>query len=252
MSNLLRHIAIIMDGNGRWAMQQNLPRISGHHHGAKTVDKIVTFARAQSIECLTLYAFSAQNWKRPKAEINALMTLLSSFLESQCKTMVDNGIRLRSIGRTTQLPKNVAKTLARIETQTSKNKDMILCLALSYGAKESITDALRSIADRVSHNEITAQDVDEELISRSLETSMLPPVDLLIRTGKECRISNFLLWESAYAEFVYSDKMWPDFTPKDLQQAINIFMSRERRFGDIDGSRVENNVTKKSKEGPHV
>ena len=229
--NLPRHVAIIMDGNGRWAKKRGLVRVLGHQKGVDAVREIVRTSRETGIQWLTLYAFSEENWKRPKHEIQALMKLLKSFLKSELKEMQDRGIRLQSIGRASKLPEDTRRVLYETIEKTAANSDMVLTLALSYGGRQEILDATRRIAGDIERGVITASSLSEELISEFLYTAGMPDPDLLIRTSGEYRISNFLLWQIAYTEIYITLTLWPDFGKEEYLAAINDFQKRERRFG---------------------
>ena len=220
-----------MDGNGRWAKLQGKNRVTGHQQGAKSVKEIVEEAVAQGIEYLTLYAFSTENWSRPKDEVNLLMKLLVSSLRKEFHRMVDNNIRLVSIGNTDALPTPVKDELHSVIEKTKNNTGMVLTLALNYGGKEDLTQAMRTIADKVKNSIISPEKVDESTINEHLYTRNLPPVDLLIRTSGEERISNFLLWHIAYTELYFTKTLWPDFKKEDLKEALLNYAKRERRFG---------------------
>ena len=229
--NLPKHVAIIMDGNGRWARKRRLNRIRGHQKGTESLRAIVRASRKIGISWLTLYAFSEENWKRPKAEINALMNLLKQFLRNELAEMQENGIRLQAIGRTKNLPEDVRGTLLDTIEKTAHYSDMVLTLALSYGGRQEIIDSVQKIAAKIENSTITANEVTEQLISDSLYTAGMPDPDLLIRTSGEYRISNFLLWQIAYTEIYITPTLWPDFGEKEYQAAIQDFQKRERRFG---------------------
>ena len=231
MSKIPKHVAIIMDGNGRWAKLQGKNRVTGHQQGAKSVKEIVEEAVAQGIEYLTLYAFSTENWSRPKDEVNLLMKLLVSSLRKEFHRMVDNNIRLVSIGNIDALPTPVKDELQSVIEKTKNNTGMVLTLALNYGGKEDLTQAMRTIADKVKNSIISPEKVDESTINEHLYTRNLPPVDLLIRTSGEERISNFLLWHIAYTELYFTKTLWPDFKKEDLKEALLNYAKRERRFG---------------------
>jgi len=231
MSKIPKHVAIIMDGNGRWAKLQGKNRVTGHQQGAKSVKEIVEEAVAQGIEYLTLYAFSTENWSRPKDEVNLLMKLLVSSLRKEFHRMVDNNIRLVSIGNIDALPTPVKDELLSVIEKTKNNTGMVLTLALNYGGKEDLTQAMRTIADKVKNSIISPEKVDESTINEHLYTRNLPPVDLLIRTSGEERISNFLLWHIAYTELYFTKTLWPDFKKEDLKEALLNYAKRERRFG---------------------
>ncbi len=231
---LPEHVAIIMDGNGRWAERKGLNRIRGHRKGANTVRKIVTFSREIGIRWLTLYAFSEENWKRPSSEVQGLMTLLNRFLKNELKEMQKNGIQLRTIGRTARLPKNTRQILQDTIEKTSSNSDMTLTLALSYGGRQEILDAILKIVSQVQENKISASDITEKLVSNSLYTSGMPDPDLLIRTSGEYRISNFLLWQISYSEIYITQTLWPDFGENEYEKALRDYQMRDRRFGGRD------------------
>lgn len=231
MSKKPKHVAIIMDGNGRWAKKQGKKRYAGHNRGAKTVSKIVEQAAKEKIKYLTLFAFSTENWNRPKDEVNILMKLLVSSLRKEFVKLTENDIRLSSIGNIDSLPKLVKEELSYVKNKTKNNSGMVLTLALNYGGKEEIIDAVKSISDKVKNNIISPEKVDESTIIDHLYTRNLPPVDLLIRTSGEERISNFLLWHIAYAELYFTKTLWPDFTKEDLNEAFRNYYKRERRFG---------------------
>ena len=220
-----------MDGNGRWAKKQGKKRYAGHNRGAKTVSKIVEQAAKEKIKYLTLFAFSTENWNRPKDEVNILMKLLVSSLRKEFVKLTENDIRLSSIGNIDSLPKLVKEELSYVKNKTKNNSGMVLTLALNYGGKEEIIDAVKSISDKVKNNIISPEKVDESIIIDHLYTRNLPPVDLLIRTSGEERISNFLLWHIAYAELYFTKTLWPDFTKEDLNEAFRNYYKRERRFG---------------------
>lgn len=231
MNKQPKHVAIIMDGNGRWAKKQGKKRVLGHNRGAKTVKEVVEEAAKSNIEFLTLFAFSTDNWNRPKDEVNILMKLLVSSLKKEFKRLIDNNIRLCSIGNLDSLPILVKQELLFVIEKTKNNTGMILTLALNYGGKEEITAAVKTIANKVKNSIISPEKVDESTIIEHLYTRNLPPVDLLIRTSGEERISNFLLWHIAYAELYFTKTLWPDFTKEDLQKALTNYGKRERRFG---------------------
>ena len=229
--NLPRHVAIIMDGNGRWAKQQGMMRVFGHENGAKSVRITVEACAKMGIENLTLYAFSTENWNRPKYEVDTLMKLLISHLKSETDRLHENDIRLNTIGNLDLLPKTAQKELQYVINKTKDNKRMVLTVALSYGSREEIISAVKDIAGKVKNNIISIDAIDESIINQHLYTQNLPDVDLVIRTSGEHRISNFLLWQIAYAELYFTDVLWPDFKEEDLQLAIISYQKRERRFG---------------------
>lgn len=226
-----RHIAIIMDGNGRWAQKRGLPKIFGHRQGAKTVEKIVRACGELGIEVLTLYTFSLENWQRPKKEVDTLMKLLDNFLKARINELNKNNVKLIAIGETKRLPLFVQKSLAAGIEATKKNAGLTLNLALSYGGRAEIVNAVKMIAGEVKKNKCALNEIDERLFSQYLYTANLPDPELLIRTSGKMRISNFLLWQISYTELYISPKLWPDFTKKDLLDAISDFQTRERRFG---------------------
>ena len=228
MSPNLKHIAIIMDGNGRWASRRGLPRAIGHLKGVKNVRSIVEACREREIELLTLYAFSTENWKRPKREVKTLMKYLEEYLVKEMPTLKKNNIRLSAIGRIEDLPLNVQAKLREVISETSSCNGMVLNLALNYGGRSEIVDAIKKIQAKTQGVEI-----DEGNFSDFLYTKGLPDPDLLIRTGGEERLSNFLLWQLAYTEIYFTKKLWPDFGKKDLDEAMETFKKKERRFGDI-------------------
>jgi undecaprenyl diphosphate synthase len=228
---LPRHVAVIMDGNGRWAEQRNLPRADGHRAGADSVRDVVRAARQVGIEALTLYAFSSQNWDRPVDEVQALMHLLHDYLIEERPEIMENDIRLRAIGRIDQLPAQVRAPLDALIADSAGNRTMSLTLALSYGGRESLVDAMRAAVADAAAGRLAAHQVSEAQLAALLPTSPLPPLDLLIRTSGEQRISNFLLWEAAYAELYFCDTLWPDFRRQQLYEALEEYARRERRFG---------------------
>ena len=228
---LPKHLAIIMDGNGRWAKQQGLLRALGHENGTKSVKATVESCAKLGIENLTLYAFSTENWNRPKLEVDTLMKLLIASLKKELETLQKNNIQLNSIGNIDLLPSKAKKELEAVIEKTKNNTRMTLTLALSYGAREELLNAVKKISDKVKNNIISLDSIDESIINQHLYTHNLPDVDLVIRTSGEHRISNFLLWQIAYAEFYFTDVLWPDFKEDDLYQAIISYQKRERRFG---------------------
>ena len=223
--NLPRHIAIIMDGNGRWAKSKGLLRMEGHGQGVLVAEEIITAVREWKIPYLTLYAFSDENWRRPAEEVEALMLLLQQFLINKQEKMLKNGIRFQTIGDIAKLPEPVQETIRQTKEITEGGKEMTLILALSYGARNEIVRGVEKLLDSGSKT------ITEESFSKYLDTAAFPDPDLLIRTGGEFRVSNFLLWQAAYAELYFTKTMWPDFTPADLKKAIEEFGKRERRFG---------------------
>ncbi|WP_264536276.1 isoprenyl transferase [Flavobacterium sp. N1736] len=230
-TNLPKHLAIIMDGNGRWAKQQGFLRAFGHENGTKSVKKTITTCAKIGIEYLTLYAFSTENWNRPKLEVEALMKILINSLKKELVTLQENNIRLNAIGNLEKLPKTAQKELLDVIDKTKNNTRLTLTLALSYGSREELVNAVRIISDKVKNNIISIDTIDDSIINEHLYTQNLPDVDLLIRTSGEHRISNFLLWQIAYAELYFTNVLWPDFKDQDLYEAIISYQKRERRFG---------------------
>jgi undecaprenyl diphosphate synthase len=228
---LPKHLAIIMDGNGRWAKQQGRLRVFGHEHGVKAVRDVAVNCSKLGIEYLTLYAFSTENWQRPKIEVETLMKLLVSSLKKELPTLNENNIKLNAIGNIESLPSRALRELKEVMAKTSQNSTMTLTLALSYGSREEIKNAVQSISAKVKNNIISPENIDETIINNHLYTRNLPDVDLLIRTSGEHRISNFLLWQIAYAELYFIDVFWPDFNEHHLLEAIKNYQHRERRFG---------------------
>ncbi|MEP0131490.1 MAG: isoprenyl transferase [Eudoraea sp.] len=228
---LPKHLAIIMDGNGRWAKQKGRLRVFGHEHGVKAVRDVAVNCSKLGIKYLTLYAFSTENWKRPKIEVETLMKLLVSSLKKELPTLNENDIKLNAIGNIESLPTRALAELNEVMAKTSQNGTMTLTLALSYGSREEIKNAIQSISTKVKNNIISPENIDETIINNHLYTRNLPDVDLLIRTSGEHRISNFLLWQIAYAELYFIDVFWPDFKEHHLLEAIKNYQHRERRFG---------------------
>jgi len=230
-SSLPKHLAIIMDGNGRWAKEQGKHRVFGHENGVKTVKATVEQCAKIGIEYLTLYTFSTENWNRPKLEVETLMRLLVSSLRKELKTFNKNNIRLNTIGNISALPSKANRELIEVMDKTKENTGMTLTLALSYGSREELQSAIKAIAFKVKNNIISPENIDETIINNHLYTHNLPDVDLLIRTSGEHRISNFLLWQIAYAELYFINVFWPDFSEHHLVEAIKNYQNRERRFG---------------------
>jgi undecaprenyl diphosphate synthase len=228
-----RHIAIIMDGNGRWATKRGLPRFEGHRQGGKTVERIVQYCLDQGMECLTLYSFSLQNWKRPKEEVDFLMYLYSQYLVKIRPMLMENNVRLAHLGIAGQLPESVQVALAETVAMTAKNTGMVLAIALNYGSRTEIVEAVKKIGQECKAGTLNPADIDEECVSGHLDTAGLPDPDLLIRTSNELRISNFLLWQISYSEFYVTETLWPDFDKADVDKAIIAYASRSRRFGDV-------------------
>ena len=231
IENLPKHLAIIMDGNGRWAKQQGMMRAFGHENGTKSVKSTVENCAKLGIENLTLYAFSTENWNRPKLEVNTLMKLLINSLKKELETLILNNIKPNTIGNLEKLPRSAQKELLEVIEKTKNNTRMTLTLALSYGSREEIINAVKNIATKVKNNIISIDSIDESILNKHLYTHNLPDVDLVIRTSGEHRISNFLLWQIAYAEFYFIDVLWPDFSEEHLYEAIISYQKRERRFG---------------------
>ncbi|WP_417589420.1 isoprenyl transferase [Owenweeksia hongkongensis] len=230
---LPQHVAIIMDGNGRWAKKKGFLRAIGHENGVSALRNAATTCAGLGIPYLTVYAFSSENWNRPKKEVNTLMSLLVSSLKKELKTLEKNNIRLKAIGNLQTLPDKCQRELKEVMDKTAGHKHMTLTLALSYGSKEEILTATKNIAQRVRDGEIGVDEIDAEMIDANLYTADMPDPDLLIRTSGENRISNFLLWQIAYSELFFSDKLWPDFGEEDFYGALLNYQNRERRFGKI-------------------
>lgn len=227
------HIAIIMDGNGRWARQRGLPRIQGHEQGAVAVRAVTEACVEMGVEYLTVYAFSTENWKRPAEEVAALWELLERFIEQETPTMMKNGVRLRAIGRLHELPESCQAALRRAEEKTAENPATTFVLAVNYSGRAEIVDATREICGKIARRELPLSVIDLRTISRHLYTRGIPDPDLLIRTSGEMRLSNFLLWQLAYTEIYVTDKLWPDFGKDDLRAAVKEYARRNRRFGGL-------------------
>ena len=230
---LPQHVAIIMDGNGRWAKQRHLPRIEGHRQGAESARVIIRAAGDLGINYLTLYAFSAENWNRPKDEVDALMKYLIHYLKSETPDLNKNNVRLDAIGQIYRLPENVQEQLKKSIATLAKNNGLTLVLALSYGGRNEIVEAVRGIAEKVRRGQLEPADITEQTVSQHLWTRHLPDPDLLIRTSGEMRVSNFLLWQISYAEFVITPTLWPDFRKPQLYAALEEYAKRHRRFGGV-------------------
>jgi len=228
-----RHIAIIMDGNGRWARERGLPRTEGHRRGADSVRRVVEACGELGVEFLTLYAFSSENWKRPKREVDALMRLLQQFLKSRTPEMMEQNVRLQAIGRLHDLPEACQAELHRSITKTAQNTGLTLILALSYGGREEIIDGVKSLLESVEKGHLDKAMIDGEVFSKHLYTRYYPDPDLLIRTSGELRLSNFLLWQMSYTEFYVTETLWPDFERETLLEALRAFNARSRRFGGV-------------------
>ncbi|MBE4593781.1 di-trans,poly-cis-decaprenylcistransferase [Vibrio navarrensis] len=231
VESLPKHIAIIMDGNGRWAKSKGQPRVFGHKKGVSAVRKTIAAASKLNIQAITLFAFSSENWRRPEAEVGLLMELFITVLSSEIKKLHKNNLRLRVIGDTSRFSERLQKKIAEAETLTAGNTGMMINVAANYGGKWDIVQAVQKLAQQVEHGKLAASDIDEDKIAQHLTMADLPDVDLLIRTSGECRISNFMLWQMAYAEMYFTPVYWPDFGEDSLVEAITWFVNRERRFG---------------------
>jgi len=229
--NIPKHVAVIMDGNGRWAKDKGMNRIFGHKNAITAVRETIEAAAEIGTEAITLYAFSTENWKRPKLEVNALMGLLINSLNKELSTLQKNEVRLNTIGDINTLPNNAQKTLKEVVSKTKNNKKIVLTLALSYGAREEIVNTIKNISKKVVNKELSIEEIDEKIINNHLYTFNLPDVDLMIRTSGEQRVSNFLLWQMAYAELYFTNILWPDFRKEHFYDAIIEYQNRERRFG---------------------
>jgi undecaprenyl diphosphate synthase len=233
LSNLPRHIAIIMDGNGRWAKKRQLPRPVGHRHGAEALRHIVESCNDLGVEYLTVFAFSTENWRRPSTEIGIIMNLFIEYLRKELLSMHEKNLRIKAIGELDLLPEPVKDEFLTAMERTKDNDGLLFCLAVNYGSRLEITKAARALAEQVKNGCLEPDEINEEIFSKNLYTAGLPDPDLLIRPSGELRISNFLLWQLAYAEFYYSDVLWPDFTPRELTKAIVSYQKRDRRFGGV-------------------
>lgn len=231
MARLPAHIAIIMDGNGRWAEAKGLSRVEGHREGVRRVDEIVTFCRKIGVKALTLYSFSSENWRRPPEEVSTLMNILKMYIQKELRRMLKENVRFNTIGRIGDLPAFAREPVLQAVRETKDATGMTLTLALSYGSRDEIMRAVRHAVQDAAEGLITPDDLDEDAFSQYLDTGSLADPDLLIRTSGELRISNFLLWQIAYTELYFSDKLWPEFTAADVAEAIVVFQGRERRFG---------------------
>lgn len=234
LGKLPQHVGIIMDGNGRWATGKGLIRTSGHKAGANTVKSILNTCIKLNIPVLTVYAFSTENWKRPISEVNFLMSLFSSFLAAQIDELSENNVRIKFIGRIDELPNNLAKEFHRAEDITKNNTGVKFNVAINYGGRDEIITAVKNIAQQVKNGSLSVEQIDDKIFEDNLYTQNLPPVDLMIRTSGDMRLSNFLLWQSAYAEFWFTKTNWPDFTPEEFIEALINFQHRDRRFGGLD------------------
>lgn len=233
MDKKLRHIAIIMDGNGRWAQSRGLPRSVGHKKGAETLQQIVKAAADFGVEYMTVYAFSTENWKRDKEEVNYLMNLLRQYLATELQEIKKQGARIKVIGEREMLDKDIIAKIEHLEKETSQNQKFTFCIALSYGSRAEIVSAVKKTVNSVASGAIKAEDINEKTFSEALYTSDIPDPDLVIRTSGEQRISNYLLWQIAYSELFFTKTLWPDFTPEELKEIIEDFNLRERRYGKV-------------------
>ena len=231
-SGVPRHIGIIMDGNGRWAKKRGLPRNFGHKQGAAVFKKTIKWAEELGVECVTFYAFSTENWKRPADEVEGIMNLLRQYIK-EIRASARENIRFVFIGDTAGLPADITAELSDIQASTRENTGFIACVALNYGGRDELTRAARILAEKCVSGEIAPGDITEELIGQNLYTAELPPLDLVLRPSGEQRLSNFLIWQAAYAEFVFMDVLWPDFNKTHLEYAINVYKDRDRRFGGV-------------------
>ncbi len=227
------HVAIIMDGNGRWAKKRGLPRTAGHAQGARTVEQILEDADHMGIRYLTVYAFSTENWSRPDSEVKALMNLLRTYMKTSLAKCARNNVRIRVIGDKSRLDKDLQDSIANLEKETASNTGIGFQIAINYGSRDEIVRAVQAAAQKVSSGELRPEDITEAAISDSLDTAGIPDPDLLIRTGGEQRISNFLLWQTAYSELYFCDAAWPDFNKNELEKAVDAYNNRERRYGGL-------------------
>lgn len=227
------HVAIIMDGNGRWAKKRGLPRTAGHAQGARVVEQILEDADHMGIRYLTVYAFSTENWSRPDSEVKALMNLLRTYMKTSLAKCARNNVRIRVIGDKSRLDSDLQASIANLEKETASNTGIGFQIAINYGSRDEIVRALRKTAQRVKDSELNPEDITEDMISNGLDTAGIPDPDLLIRTGGEERISNFLLWQTAYSELYFCDAAWPDFNKAELEKAVDAFNNRERRYGGL-------------------
>jgi len=239
-NNIPKHVAIIMDGNGRWAMQRGFARTIGHHEGINRIKEIIKAADGLGVKALTFFAFSAENWSRPKREVDMLMRSLNNFLERQIRELDKNNIKFRWIGRSEPMPEYLQAKIKEAEDKTKDNTGLVVVLALNYGGRQEIVDAVKKFTREVQEGKANLEDLSAESFSHYFYTKGLPDPDLLIRTSGEMRISNFLLWQLSYAELYFSKKYWPEFRREDLEKAIKIYQRRERRFGGIDAKKKDN------------
>lgn len=233
MTNSLQHIAIIMDGNGRWAKAKGLPRTAGHAQGAETLQKIAAAAADLGVTYLTVYAFSTENWQRPQEEVDYLMGLLRQYLKREFKEIQERGARIRFIGEKSMLADDILSQIEKIERDTAANDKLTLCIALSYGSRQEIASTIKKIADDVANGSLESAAITPQMVSQRLYTSDMPDPDIIIRTGGEQRLSNFLLWQAAYSELFFTKTYWPDFSPSELKDIIDQYNSRERRYGKV-------------------
>lgn len=231
LENIPKHVAIIMDGNGRWAEKRGFPRLRGHQEGVERVEEIMRVAPEMGVRYLTLYAFSKENWQRPKEEVNFLMQLLSQYLDRKLEEMKKNHVVFNAIGQLEDLPEKVKEKVLMAMKETQNNTGLVATFAFSYSSRQEITEACKKIAEEVSQNKLKIEDIDENVITRHLYTAGLPDPDLLIRTSGEMRLSNFLLWQSSYTELYVTEKFWPEFDEQEFKKAIAVYQKRERRFG---------------------
>ncbi len=234
LAHVPKHVAIIMDGNGRWAQERNLPRFRGHQKGAERIQEVIEGAIEAGVGCLTLYAFSKENWVRPKEEVDFLMQLLSRYLDQELPKMKENQIRFNVIGCRQDLTNEIQKKIERNMSETRQNKKLVLTLALSYSGRMEILEACRKLAQKVKSGELRPEAIDESRFQESLYTTDLPDPDLLIRTSGELRVSNFLLWQISYAEIYVTEKLWPEFTKQEFFKALEAYQKRNRRFGLVE------------------
>ena len=233
MSNVAQHVAIIMDGNGRWAQQRGRPRLVGHHAGAKRIREIVEACPAVGVKYLTIFAFSTENWKRTQSEVSGLMRLFKRYIRRESQALIDDGVRVRFIGDRMNLDDQLVSIMDELELVTSHNKKVNLTIALNYGGRDEVTRAVKRLAREVEQGKLAAKQVNAKVLAGFLDTNFLPDPDLVIRTSGEARISNFLLWQSAYAEYEFIDTLWPDFKADEFSQLVSKFGSRERRYGAV-------------------
>lgn len=233
--NIPQHIAIILDGNGRWAAKKGMPRNYGHTQGAKTVERICEDAYKMGVKYLTVYAFSTENWNRPKSEVDALMNLLRNYMKTCTKTAAKNNMKVKVIGDKTKLDHDLQKSIANLEESSKNNDGLNFQVAINYGSRNEIIRAMKEMIKDKDENKLTMDDIDEKMFETYLDTKDIPEPDLLIRTSGELRLSNFLLWQLAYAEFYVTDVLWPDFTKKELVKAIEQYNNRDRRYGGVKG-----------------